>query len=248
MQGQNGQNGHPLDAETSETLLSGLEGQGGADLRPVEDKQQVVSINRERSKRKAPKTKTVEQPPIQHQTSDQQYYSEQQMAEQQTRFYSEPQMAEQQTQFYSEQPMADGRDQQHPTTYKQTEELSDWDEPIPRRSLTISRWRLQLLEGVATVSGSTLIFSVVSLSPLGAFFLSLSPQVVLASMGTAILCIGFLGEISLPANLTRIARKSTTVMLGVVLGYVFWWGIVSRTPVIAPAPNAPFITQPLQKN
>lgn len=198
-----GQNQHPLDAETSESLLAGLDGQGD---------EQVIPINR----RKGKSPKPVEQPPPE-----------------------QPPIYEVPTEYYSEQQLTD---QQYPTTYDQPKE--QWQEPHPRGRVTISRWRLRLLEVIATVSGSTLIFSVISLSPLGSIFLALSPQIVLGVMGTAILGVGFLGEIPLSANLVRTARKSTTVMLGVVLGYVFWWAIVSRTPTAAPTPNTPFITQP----
>jgi hypothetical protein len=216
MNGQN-QHHHPLDAETSESLLSGLNSQGSipADSRRVEENKHVVPINRNLRKEKAVKTEPVQQP-IQYETP-QEYYSEQQV------------------------------DNQYPTTYIHPEEQTEWEEERrPRGSVTISRWRLQLLETVATVSGSTLIFSIISLSPLRSIFLSLSPQVVLGVMGTAILGVGFLGEIPLPDNLNRTARKTTTVLLGVVLGYVFWWAIVSRTPVLPAAPSAPFITQPRQ--
>jgi len=152
-------------------------------------------------------------------------------------------------QDYYEQQIDSG--QPYPTTYTppaenpETRREEKEKEKPNRKTVTISSWRLQGLESVATVSGSTLFLSLISLSPLGSIALSLSPQWVLGLAGTSILVIGFLGELPLPGYLNRHIRKATTILLGIVLGYVFWWAISSRTPVILSAPFAPApFTQP----
>lgn len=200
----------------NETAVSLLEGlDKGQSVDPNQSGRQVIPIGRQRKNKNQPQS--VEPPPIQ---------------------YEQPQ-------GYYEQQIDSG--QPYPTTYTPPAENPETrrEEEPNRKTVTISSWRLQGLESVATVSGSTLFLSLISLSPLGSIALSLSPQWVLGLAGTSILVIGFLGELPLPGYLNRHIRKATTILLGIVLGYVFWWAIASRTPVILSAPFAPApFTQP----